>query len=58
MDKYIVIIKNGQAMVFDDYTEAFHSANLYTKTTGNVACVEQFWSATPSDGVRGKVEVA
>jgi hypothetical protein len=45
MEKYIVLLKNGQAMVFDDYTEAFHSAELYTKTTGNVAAVEQFWSS-------------
>jgi hypothetical protein len=45
MEKYIVLLKNGQAMVFDDYTEAFHSADLYTKTTGYVACVEQFYSS-------------
>ena len=45
MEKYIVLLKNGQAMVFDDYTEAFHSADLYTKTTGYVAAVEQFWSS-------------
>ena len=47
MEKYIVLLKNGQAMVFDDYTEAFHSADLYTKTTGYVASVEQFWSSVP-----------
>jgi hypothetical protein len=45
MEKYIVLLKNGQAMIFDDYTEAFHSAELYTKTTGYVATVEQFWSS-------------
>ncbi len=40
-----MLLKNGQAMIFDDYTEAFHSAELYTKTTGYVATVEQFWSS-------------
>ena len=49
MDKYIVIIKNGQAMIFDDYTEAFHAADLYQKTTGNVACVEQFYSSVTAN---------
>lgn len=44
MEKYIVLLVNGQAMIFDDYEEAFHAAELYTETTGNVACVEQFWS--------------
>ena len=44
MEKYIVLLTDGKALIFETYKEACKAVDRYMEATGKVACVEQFWS--------------